>query len=76
MSRVFAYCRVSTDGQTTDNQVHEIAAAGFAIDTKRVIRETVSGSAAAPRLRQAAGPVGVGRRAGGHQAGPAGPQRT
>jgi putative DNA-invertase from lambdoid prophage Rac len=47
MSRVFAYCRVSTDGQTTDNQVHEIAAAGFAIDTKRVIRETVSGSQAA-----------------------------
>lgn len=47
MSRVFAYCRVSTDSQTTDNQVQEIAAAGFAIDQKRVIRETVSGSQAA-----------------------------
>lgn len=47
MSRVFAYCRVSTDGQTTDNQANEIAAAGFAVDPKRVICETVSGSQAA-----------------------------
>ena len=47
MSRLFAYCRVSTDTQTTDNQVQEIAAAGFAIDEKRVVRETVSGSQAA-----------------------------
>lgn len=47
MSRVFAYCRVSTDGQTTDNQASEIAAAGFAVDPKRVICETVSGSQAA-----------------------------
>jgi putative DNA-invertase from lambdoid prophage Rac len=29
MTRVFAYCRVSTSGQTTDNQIQEIAAAGF-----------------------------------------------
>jgi DNA invertase Pin-like site-specific DNA recombinase len=28
MSRVFAYCRVSTGDQTTTNQVQEIAAAG------------------------------------------------
>jgi len=47
MSRLFAYCRVSTDGQTTDNQAGEIAAAGFAVDPKRVICETVSGSQAA-----------------------------
>ena len=37
MSRVFAYCRVSTSGQTTENQVREIAAAGFAIEQHRVV---------------------------------------
>jgi putative DNA-invertase from lambdoid prophage Rac len=47
MSRVFAYCRVSTGDQTTDNQVREIEAAGFAVDAKRIITETVSGSVAA-----------------------------
>lgn len=47
MSRVFAYCRVSTGEQTTDNQIAEIAAAGFALDSKRVIAETISGSVAA-----------------------------
>lgn len=47
MSRVFAYCRVSTADQTTDNQVREIGAAGFLVDPKRVISETVSGSIAA-----------------------------
>lgn len=47
MSRTFAYCRVSTSDQTTDNQVGEIQAAGFAVDPKRVIVETVSGSMAA-----------------------------
>lgn len=47
MSRVFAYCRVSSADQTTDNQVHEIAAAGFAIPNQRVIAETISGSVAA-----------------------------
>ena len=31
MSRVFAYCRVSTLEQNTENQRHEIEAAGFAI---------------------------------------------
>lgn len=44
MSRVFAYCRVSTAEQTTDTQVHEIEAAGFNIEPRRVIAETVSGS--------------------------------
>lgn len=47
MPRVFAYCRVSTLDQTTDNQVQEIAAAGFEVSPKRVISETVSGSVAA-----------------------------
>jgi putative DNA-invertase from lambdoid prophage Rac len=47
VSRVFAYCRVSTAEQRTDNQVQEIAAAGFAIQPRRVITETVSGSQAA-----------------------------
>lgn len=46
MSRVFAYCRVSTFDQTTENQLQEIAAAGFAVDTRRAISETVSGSVA------------------------------
>lgn len=47
MSRVFAYCRVSTSDQTTDNQVQEIATAGFDVNPKRIIAETVSGSVAA-----------------------------
>ena len=47
MVRTFAYCRVSTADQSTDNQVREIAAAGFAVEPKRVIEETVSGSVAA-----------------------------
>lgn len=44
MSRVFAYCRVSTHDQTTDNQIGEIVSAGFAIQPARVVAETVSGS--------------------------------
>lgn len=44
MSRVFAYCRVSTSDQTTDNQVLEIAAAGFQVSPQRTVIETVSGS--------------------------------
>lgn len=47
MARAFAYCRVSTVEQTTDNQVQEIAAHGFAVEAKRVVAETVSGSVAA-----------------------------
>lgn len=47
MARTFAYCRVSTADQTTDNQVREIEAAGFAIEPRRVIAETVSGSVTA-----------------------------
>jgi putative DNA-invertase from lambdoid prophage Rac len=44
MSRVFAYCRVSTSDQTTENQVAEIRAAGFDLSPRRVLRETISGS--------------------------------
>jgi putative DNA-invertase from lambdoid prophage Rac len=52
MARTFAYCRVSTVEQTTDNQVREIEGAGFKIDPKRVIVETVSGSTAAMQRRE------------------------
>ena len=44
MSRLFAYCRVSTTDQTTNNQVQEIKAAGFNIDPKRIVSECISGS--------------------------------
>ena len=47
MTRVFAYCRVSTAEQNTDNQVHEIAAAGFEVNPQRAITVTISGSVAA-----------------------------
>lgn len=47
MSRVFAYCRVSTGDQTTHNQSLEIKAAGFAIEAHRLIEESISGSVAA-----------------------------
>lgn len=47
MSRVFAYCRVSTSDQTTDNQINEIVGAGFSITLQRTIVETISGSVAA-----------------------------
>jgi putative DNA-invertase from lambdoid prophage Rac len=47
VARTFAYCRVSTADQTTENQIREIASAGFMVDQKRVISETISGSVAA-----------------------------
>ena len=47
MSRTFAYCRVSRADLTIENQVLEIANAGFAVDPKRIVSETVSGSVAA-----------------------------
>lgn len=47
MSRVFAYCRVSTLEQTTENQRREIEAAGFAVKPQRLIEEHISGSVAA-----------------------------
>ena len=49
MTRVFAYCRVSTSEQTTDNQIHEIKAAGFDIEQRRTVSESISGSVQALR---------------------------
>ena len=49
MSRVFAYCRVSTSDQTTKNQILEIKTAGFAIESHRIIEENISGSIAAKK---------------------------
>ncbi|WP_031359301.1 recombinase family protein [Caballeronia sordidicola] len=47
MTRVFAYCRVSTADQHPENQVQEIAGAGFTVDAHRVAMEHVSGSTVA-----------------------------
>ncbi|WP_210442298.1 recombinase family protein [Vibrio crassostreae] len=47
--RIFAYCRVSTVEQTTDNQILAIRNAGYDIEESRVISETVSGSVLAMR---------------------------
>ena len=49
MPRTFAYLRVSTAGQTTENQMREIKGAGFAVEPHRVVSETVSGSHAIAR---------------------------
>src|SRR3712207_7196170 len=51
MPRTFAYLRVSTTGQTTDNQLQEIKAAGFKVDPRRVVTETVSGNVATAQRR-------------------------
>lgn len=47
MGRVFAYCRVSTVEQTTENQLLAINKAGWIVEPSRVISETISGSVAA-----------------------------
>lgn len=44
MSRTFAYARVSTSDQTTANQLREIEAAGFSVDKRRVVSESISGA--------------------------------
>jgi putative DNA-invertase from lambdoid prophage Rac len=51
MPRTFAYVRVSTPGQTTANQLQEIQAAGFSIEPRRAVTETVSGSVATAQRR-------------------------
>ncbi|MBS7701609.1 MULTISPECIES: recombinase family protein [unclassified Chelatococcus] len=51
MSRTFAYVRVSTIGQTTENQIQEIEAAGFQVEPRRITTETVSGNTAIARRR-------------------------
>mgnify|MGYP005997215649 CR=1 FL=1 len=47
MARAFAYCRVSTAEQTTDNQIAEIQSAGYDIRDDRIVVETISGSTSA-----------------------------
>lgn len=44
MSRVFAYCRVSTLDQNPENQRLEIEQAGFNIESRRIVEEKISGS--------------------------------
>src|SRR5690349_24615755 len=51
MPRAFADLRVSTPGQTTANQLQEIRAAGFTIEPRRVVTETISGGVAAAQRR-------------------------
>jgi len=46
MSRTFAYVRVSTFEQETQNQIIEIQAAGFRVEPHRIITEAISGSRA------------------------------
>ncbi|WP_417585167.1 recombinase family protein [Nitrincola sp.] len=43
MSRIFAYCRVSTSEQTTANQINAIEAAGYQVKDHRIVSETISG---------------------------------
>lgn len=52
MPRTFAYVRVSTVSQTTENQIQEIKAAGFKVEPRRVVTETISGSVAAIQRKQ------------------------
>lgn len=52
MGRLFAYCRVSTTEQNTNNQIQAIEAAGYHIDEHRVIAETVSGSTEAMKRHE------------------------
>ena len=52
MTRTFAYLRVSTDEQTTDNQAGEIEAAGFKVQGRRRVTETISGSVPANQRPQ------------------------
>ena len=51
MPRTFVYVRVSTTGQTTENQIQEIEAAGFQVEPRRIVTETVSGSTAITQRR-------------------------
>jgi len=52
MTRIFAYARVSTLEQETENQVREIAAAGFQVEPQRIVTETISGSVAIARRKE------------------------
>ena len=50
--RIFAYCRVSTIEQTTENQILAIRNAGYEVQDSRVISETVSGSVLAMERKE------------------------
>ncbi|HDY7442324.1 TPA: recombinase family protein [Vibrio vulnificus] len=50
--RIFAYCRVSTVEQTTENQILAIGNAGYEVEENRVISETVSGSVLAMERKE------------------------
>lgn len=50
--RIFAYCRVSTVEQTTDNQILAIRNSGYDVQESRVISETVSGSVRAVERKE------------------------
>jgi putative DNA-invertase from lambdoid prophage Rac len=52
MSRSFIYARVSTTDQNTENQIREIEAAGFAVNKRRIVAESISGSVAASERPQ------------------------
>lgn len=52
MSRSFIYARVSTTDQNTENQICEIEAAGFAVNKRRIVAESISGSVAASERPQ------------------------
>jgi len=41
--RTFAYCRVSTENQSTEQQLIAINTAGYEVEAQRVISETISG---------------------------------
>ncbi len=51
MPRTFAYVRVSTTSQTTGNQTQEIEVAGFKVEPRRVVTETIPGSVATAQRR-------------------------
>lgn len=53
MSRTFAYCRVSTNEQTTANQIHAIHQRGYQVTASRTITdEGVSGTVPAMQRKQ------------------------
>lgn len=52
MSRSFIYARVSTTDQNTENQIREIEAAGFEVNKRRIVTESISGSVTATERPQ------------------------
>ncbi|MCX9047063.1 recombinase family protein [Citrobacter portucalensis] len=57
MSRTFAYCRVSTDEQNTDNQILALKAAGYDLPASRIVSEVISGGVQAMKRPQFANMV-------------------